>query len=105
MASEDVYNQWRENKENIKTEEKKVKEKAGGLLGFLVDSYKGLISVIAWLLLIFGCIIGAYEHGFLGAIIGAIVIFISEALIIPPLIILFSIHSELQDIKAILKNK
>lgn len=92
-----------ENKDS--NSEKEVKEKAGGLIGFLVNSYKGLISFIAWLLLIFGCIVGAFSAGFLGVIIGAIATFILEALIIPPLIILFSVHSELQDIKEILKNK
>ena len=87
-----------------KPENSAVKEKGGGIVGFLVESYKGIVSVVAWVLLLIGAGVGAASFGFVGILIGALAVFILEVLILPPLIILFYIHTELQDIKAIMKK-
>lgn len=78
-------------------------EKAGGIIGRLVGAYKAIISGIAWVLLILAFAIG-YSYGIEGAIIAVVATFIFEALFLPPLVILFYIHTELQDIKELLKK-
>ena len=91
----------------------------GGLVGSLVSSFKGIIELVAWIILIIGAIVCAvigYQWGIVldhnnslvfaivSFFIGLLITYLLEALIIPPLVILFSVHSELQDIKRVLKK-
>ncbi|MBQ3647360.1 MAG: hypothetical protein II890_04400, partial [Spirochaetia bacterium] len=98
-----------------------------GLVGSLVRSFKRILNTIAWIWLIIGGVIGSvvgvevgatlagYQYssnilipvvifGFFGFAIGMLITYLFEVLIIPPLAILFSIHSELQNIKKIIKK-
>lgn len=74
------------------------------LVEFYTKCYKKIVEVVAWLILILGVvaggIIGAASRAgvFPGAIFGFIVSAVSEALFIPPLMILFQIDSKLEKI-------
>jgi len=80
------------------------------LSNFYISIYKKFIEVLSWILLIVAIIaggvighkIGWYEnevlYTFLGIIIGIISAFIIEAMIVPPLIIIFKMYDQIVSI-------
>lgn len=76
------------------------------LVEFYTKSYKKIVEVVAWLMLVLGVIAGgvigsATRGGAVpGIILGFLIAAVAEALFIPPLMILFQINDKLEKLSS-----
>lgn len=84
------------------------------MLNFLIRSYKKIMEAAAWIFLIAGGIYGFIQGydaggnfimGLMGVVIWLVFALVLELVCFPPLMILFSINSKLDNIEKMMEDK